>query len=91
MSLRKMFATAAVVGTVGVAGLVAAPAVQAAEAAPTISASAVGPTAWIPWGQYADATSCNHAGRWAVSNAGASNYTCSPNASGLWDLYIYRV
>ncbi|MGA4844058.1 hypothetical protein [Streptomyces sp. G45] len=92
MSLRKMFATAAVGAAVAAGGLLAAPAVQAAEAAPAAPAASVaGPTAWIPWGTYADLSSCVHAGQWAVQNAGASNYTCSRTASHQYELYIYRV
>ncbi|KUF19309.1 MULTISPECIES: hypothetical protein [Streptomyces] len=88
MHLRKMFAGAAVAATVAGVGLMAAPAAQAAGTAQT---GAAGATAWIPWGTYADLSNCHHAGQWAVQNAGASNYTCSLNASQQYDLYIYRV
>ncbi|ANW22581.1 hypothetical protein [Streptomyces clavuligerus] len=92
MSLRRMFAGAAVAAAVASAGLMAAPAAQAA-AAPTVTAApapAVGPTAWIPWGWYSSLGACAHAGQWAVMNAGASYYLCPQVAPDRWDLILWR-
>ncbi|ARX80967.1 MULTISPECIES: hypothetical protein [Streptomyces] len=87
MPLRKLLATAGAAAAIAGAGVLAAPAAQA----DTVSAATIRPTAWIPWGTYADLASCHHAGQWAVQNAGASNYTCSQTAPNQYALYIYRV
>ncbi|MFD9858073.1 hypothetical protein [Streptomyces alboflavus] len=87
MPLRKLLATAGAAAAIACAGVLAAPAAQA----DTVSAATIRPTAWIPWGTYADLASCHHAGQWAVQNAGASNYTCSQTAPNQYALYIYRV
>ncbi|MEV7289955.1 hypothetical protein AB0O01_36310 [Streptomyces sp. NPDC093252] len=94
MSLRKMFATAAVVGAVATAGLIAAPAAQAATpasaSASTASDTQVGPTRWVPWGTYTSQGACFYAGNWAVMNAGASYFNCYEIAPGQWALELWR-
>ncbi|MET8831922.1 hypothetical protein ABZX40_40085 [Streptomyces sp. NPDC004610] len=89
MSLRKMFATAAVVGAVATAGLIAAPAAQAASPA-SASDTQVGPTRWVPWGTYSSQGACFYAGNWAVMNAGASYFNCYEIAPGQWALELWR-
>ncbi|MEU5976945.1 hypothetical protein [Streptomyces sp. NPDC047315] len=93
MSLRKMFATAAVAAALTGAGLMAAPAAQAAPATGTASAapaSDVQPLRWVSWGSYSSLGACAYAGQWAVMNAGASYFDCAPNAFGGYDLSIWR-
>ncbi|MEU5164643.1 hypothetical protein AB0G74_34175 [Streptomyces sp. NPDC020875] len=90
MSIRKMFAAAAVVAAVAGAGLMTAPTAQAADTGTTTS-SVVQPTRWTPWGSYANLGQCHWAGNWAVMNAGASYFDCAYNAqTNLYDLFIWR-
>ncbi|MEU3601727.1 hypothetical protein ABZ714_23855 [Streptomyces sp. NPDC006798] len=89
MSIRKMFATAAVVAAVAGAGLMTAPTAQAADTGTTTSS--VQPTRWTPWGSYSNLGQCHWAGNWAVMNAGASYFNCAHNAqTNLYDLFIWR-
>ncbi|MFD4832087.1 hypothetical protein ACFWPV_19875 [Streptomyces uncialis] len=90
MSVRKVFASVAVVAAVAGAGLMTASTAQAAP--PTAAAqSAVGPANWVPRGDYASLGECSHAGNWFVMWAGASYYNCSLNAATQrYDLAIWR-
>ncbi|MCX4658590.1 hypothetical protein [Streptomyces uncialis] len=90
MSVRKVFASVAIVAAVAGAGLMTA---STAQAAPQTAAaqSAVGPTSWVPRGDYASRGECNIAGDWFVRWGGASHYTCSLNAATQrYDLAIWR-
>ncbi|MYY13977.1 hypothetical protein GT204_35195 [Streptomyces sp. SID4919] len=89
MSVRKVFASVAVVAAVAGAGLMTASTAQAAP--PTAAAQSVGPANWVPRGDYASRGECNIVGDWFVRWGGASNYTCSLNAATQrFDLAIWR-
>lgn len=91
MSLRKMLASAAVVGAVATAGLLAAPAAQAVTTTEaTVTATEAGPTQWVPWGTYSSQGACFYAGNWAVMNAGASYFNCYQIAPDQWALELWR-
>lgn len=90
MSVHKVLTSMAIVAAVASAGLMTASTAQAAPQSPAAE-SAVGPTNWIPRGDYASLGECHFAGDWFVRWGGASLYSCSLNpATQRYDLAIWR-